>query len=152
MKNKKVFIWLIPILYILAIFNNSLQVGETSGNLSKTITIFVSNLLNRIYVSVDFDILHFFIRKLAHFSEYALLGLIIYFTIKYYALLKSHFINNVIFFIFVPIMDETIQLFVPGRCGAIRDVLIDMSGYIFGTLIAYILYLIIKDIKSRLSK
>ena len=31
--------------------------------------------------------------------------------------------------ILAPVLDETIQLFVPGRAGALMDVMIDMSGY-----------------------
>jgi VanZ family protein len=35
----------------------------------------------------------------------------------------------------VPILDETIQIFVPGRSAAVIDMMIDLSGYLTGLLI-----------------
>ena len=44
--------------------------------------------------------------------------------------------------------DEIHQLFVPGREGAVRDVLIDSTGVITGICIVIIILKIIKGIKS----
>ena len=38
--------------------------------------------------------------------------------------------------VFRPFVDETIQLFTPGRSGQISDVWLDMSGVLFGTAAA----------------
>jgi len=35
----------------------------------------------------------------------------------------------------IPLLDETIQLFVPGRSGQVGDIWIDCFGVVFGTLL-----------------
>jgi VanZ family protein len=35
-----------------------------------------------------------------------------------------------------PVVDETIQVFVPGRSSQLRDVIIDLCGVLVGTVIA----------------
>lgn len=52
------------------------------------------------------------------------------------------------FLFLVPLIDEGIQHFVPGRFGALSDVFIDMSGFFTGMVILYILILIYQDIRS----
>jgi VanZ family protein len=36
----------------------------------------------------------------------------------------------------VPVVDEAIQLFVPGRSGRVTDVLLDLSGVAFGAVLS----------------
>ena len=77
------------------------------------------------------------LRKIAHAMEYALLGVIA--TFYYYAagkMQKSCGRHHLLYIGFtVAFLDETIQLFTPGRSGEIRDVWIDLSGFIAAMLI-----------------
>ncbi len=132
---KKKWMWIIVILYIGFIFSNSLQVGETSGNLSKGITLTILNFFHTIGIQIPFNTFHHFIRKLAHFLEYFGLGLLVVFAIAKQPLIKSKTINYFTFWIIPPSIDETIQHFIPGRYGCITDVLIDMSGFLVATII-----------------
>ncbi len=70
------------------------------------------------------------IRKLAHFTEYVILGLL------YTKASKAQSWNKLLLLgCLVPILDETIQIFVPGRSAAVVDMMIDLSGYLTGLLI-----------------
>lgn len=144
LKNK--WIWILIFLYIGFIWSNSLQPGTDSGSLSKNITQMILDVLSYINVSFDFDAFHHFIRKLAHFSEYAILGNLVILALHREPLLKNIQLNYVLFLILPASIDESIQHFIPGRYGAITDVLIDMSGFLFGSLLVYV---IVKLINSK---
>ena len=45
-----------------------------------------------------------------------------------------------LFIVCVPSLDETIQIFVPGRSSAVRDVFIDLAGAATGLLIAALFF------------
>lgn len=144
LKNK--WIWILIFLYIGFIWSNSLQPSTDSGSLSKNITQMILDVLSYINVSFDFDAFHHFIRKLAHFSEYAILGNLVMLALHSKPLLKTIQLNYVLFLILPASIDESIQHFIPGRYGAITDVLIDMSGFLFGSLLVYV---IVKLINSK---
>ena len=83
---------------------------------------------------------NFIVRKAAHFSEYAVLGIISwgFFSARLRERGRAPF--PIAFLVaLVPLCDEGIQLFVPGRSGQLTDVLIDLSGVCFGALLATIL-------------
>lgn len=83
----------------------------------------------------DTDRLHFFVRKAGHFTEYFVLGLLVLYAVRRtLRSLLSMTLTLCTLWATVPGIDETIQRFVPGRAGMMRDVFIDMSG--FGTAIA----------------
>ncbi len=113
------------------IWGNSLLPGEASGALSS----WVKHLLTSIFGGnrlgpEDAGLL----RKLAHFAEFCTLGLCLgwLFSVKgksrFYALMLG---------IGVACLDETIQIFVPGRGPGIRDVCIDATGVAAGILLLY---------------
>ena len=89
------------------------------------------------------------VRKAAHFTEYAGLGFLLAMNTgagiaPVFCLLKG----NVTAVLFMPFVDETIQLFVEGRSGQISDVWLDMAGALTGTL----LYLAAGQIYLRIKK
>jgi len=76
------------------------------------------------------------IRKLAHFSIYTLVGLLLMALVSTYKLtLRKRIIISLIIGFLYACSDEIHQLFVSGRSGEIRDVLIDTSGVLVGILI-----------------
>lgn len=83
----------------------------------------------------DTDLLHHYIRKAGHFSEYFVLGILALNAVR---LTFAHPLASAAVFgaiwLAVPNIDETIQRFVPGRAGMTTDVLIDMSGFLCGVL------------------
>lgn len=82
------------------------------------------------------ETLHVPIRKAAHFSEYALLAVL--WVIPLGCMTKTNkkrMIVALLLCIMYAVSDEIHQLFVPGRDGNIKDVLIDTAGAGFGILV-----------------
>lgn len=107
---------------MIAIFVLSSQDREISANVSKTVT---RNLSNVDFLKSLFQVVPS--RKLAHFTEYFLLGFFTTFTfyllnINWYKLLSTFFC------IFYACTDEFHQLFVNGRGPSLFDVCIDSFG------------------------
>ena len=133
---KRKYLWLIVALYVLFICSNSLQSGEVSGGISEQVTRIIVSLLGHVGIMVrNFDLAHLIVRKLAHFSEFALLGILVCFANRKQPLFSND-LYALALFLLVPLLDEGIQLFVPGRAGVMTDVLIDTSGYLTGWLVS----------------
>lgn len=133
-KTRKQSHWLIVFLYIAWIFSNSLMNGEISSGTSGNLTRQLLAILSSLGIHLSFDFFHHLIRKTAHFCEYALLGLLVTLCNRKKPLWSSSKITAIVFCIIPPLLDECLQLFVPGRSGALTDSLLDMCGYAFGTL------------------
>lgn len=122
---KKYYLWGIVFIYILFIFRNSMDTGTQSGGLSADVAAFLMRFLP---VQINFEAWHHFIRKAAHFAEYALLGILVSAAYRRQPLPCSQKLTFV-FFCLIPCIDESIQHFVPGRYGSPQDVLLDLAGY-----------------------
>ena len=87
------------------------------------------------------NVTNLLVRKLAHFSEYTLLGteLCLYFTLKRQDG-KSGFLLSTAHGLFSAFLDETIQIF-SGRGPSVTDIWIDFSGVITGSLILLLILL-----------
>ena len=79
----------------------------------------------------------FIVRKTAHLLEYTVLGVIAS-GLARRGWGSGHLRGRLALVVaaIVPVVDETIQLFVPGREGQVRDVCIDLLGIALGLLIA----------------
>lgn len=106
---------------------------KTSGNMIKSV-------LSVIYPGFDglseeskaelISSFQFIARKTAHFSLYAILGLLSFLAVISYRNLKFGLrtaLSAAICLLYA-VSDEVHQLFVPGRSGEIRDVCIDFGG------------------------
>lgn len=74
---------------------------------------------------------HFIIRKLAHLTEYAILGLLAaraFSTSSHQTLRRQWFLFSLLLVALYALSDEFHQLFVPVRTGSIYDSLIDITG------------------------
>lgn len=151
MKKRNFLIWILVAVYIGWIFSNSLTIGEASSALSERVANFLLRYLNRAGFTIEFSLWHYYVRKLAHFSEYAALGFLIVLAIRIAPLMKSHFLNFVIIMVGIPLADEGLQKLVPGRYGAFLDSFIDMAGILAGAFVCYVLVLIVLDIFKKRS-
>jgi VanZ family protein len=115
----------LTILWIGVIFAFSLQDGlassRTSGYLSSTL----QTLLAYLNLYPEPVLIAWFIRKSAHLIEYFILGSL---ALQAAPLFKRIPFYAVVFL--VPLLDETLQHFVPGRAGTLDDVAIDVIGLI----------------------
>ena len=115
------------------IWGNSLMTGESSGSFSGAVVAFLSRFLP--FFSGEMG--HTLLRKLAHFSEFACLGLLMGTTLRLYG--KPVFRATGLG-LAAACVDETIQLFVPGRASSLIDVWIDTAGFATGLLILMLGY------------
>ena len=79
----------------------------------------------------------FYVRKIAHISEYLILGLLMFNTLKQFNILNIYY--DIILCVLYSCTDEFHQLFINGRSGSFRDVLIDTIGILLGTYLYKIL-------------
>jgi VanZ family protein len=118
---------ILTIVWILVIFSFSIQSGSISSLQSGFISSQISRLLLTLNIEVEPKTLSFMIRKLAHFTEFFILGCLVK---------KSSFELNrkdILYFIFIiPVIDEFIQYFVPERSMTLMDMGIDSIGILFG--------------------
>lgn len=137
------------------IFSFSNQNGNDSGSISKKITKILTNKIEYIQKMDKLEKekclkrIEHIVRKIAHFSIYALCGILLI------CLMLTFRIKNIIrigisfsFGIIYAISDEIHQSFIPGRSAQLTDVLIDTSGVIFGIVLVLLIYTLIK--KKRL--
>ena len=125
------------------IWGNSLLPGEISGAFSDWLKKVLTDLFPFLFTGISDNAGAGLLRKLAHFSEFAALG--VCFSWLYGMLLSKHsrqLVCAAISGILVACVDETIQRFVPLRNGCLTDVGIDASGVITGILLFSIAYLI----------
>ena len=69
------------------------------------------------------------IRKMAHFCEFALLGLLLCHSFSVLGVSNRTATGYILFLaLFAAVLDEYIQSFSPGRACRVKDVLLDFSG------------------------
>ena len=121
------------------IFQNSLQIAQASSERSQQ----VQEILNALVAKVGLGpfSLHT-VRKLAHFAEFSLMGFWFMLCLRVYT---RHFVRHVswplLCGLLVAVIDETIQLYVPGRSSSKLDVLLDFSGVCCGLFAALLILL-----------
>ena len=95
-------------------------------------------ILSKIFPFLDNnDAGMYIVRKSAHFTEYAILGVLLAIQFSMYVRgIFQRLVNPAFTGLAVAFMDETIQLFVEGRSGQVSDMWIDFAGTVLGVLIA----------------
>ena len=121
---------------VVFIFSNSMQS-------SAAVTQWLNGGLARVGVGWRFS--ERLVRKLGHFSEYALLGFWLMLSLRVYTRrILSHISWPLFFGLLAGVLDEGIQMFADGRGSDVRDVVIDFSGVVFGLLAALFLLLLVR--------
>lgn len=130
MKKSKFRFWLLlSLLWLAVIFFHACMPANTSNAESRGMLAVVQLLLPWMT--------HDTLRTLAHFAEYLLLGSLFTQTclqVRPFSLLKPLALCQ-----FVALCDESVQLFVPGRAGELRDLWVDFGGALLGCLIFWLL-------------
>lgn len=126
----------------LYIFSNSLEVATASSLRSQSVMQTINHLLGRVGLG---PVSEHLIRKLAHFAEYCLEGLLFTLCLRVYT---RRFVRHIswplLLGLLTAVTDETIQRYVPGRSSQVTDVWIDFAGITAGMLTALILLLILR--------
>lgn len=117
---------------------NSSKNGEESSGISQGVLYEIMQIFARIGISTD--ITEHVIRKLAHFTEFTALGILLSIdTVLFLKNMKQYVWIPLFIGLLVALIDETIQLFPIGRSSSVKDVWIDFSGVIFGTILLLVL-------------
>lgn len=125
---------LMTLVWIGIILSFSLQPGDKSSQMSSGVgswfaEVFFGNLKTISKEQVEF--LHFLLRKCGHFLKFFILGILGVLTVSQ-TNLRHKGVMGIVFCAAIASIDETIQLFVPGRSGQISDVLLDSVGAMVG--------------------
>ncbi|WP_019229311.1 VanZ family protein [Sedimentibacter sp. B4] len=145
MNNKlRITPWLPAAVWMLVIFFLSAQPAFASNSLSRGVTKIIVETIGKV-IPLDIEMstlndivsqLNHFVRKFAHFSAYAVLGVLVSYALAKNKIQgKRAFALSLAICIIYAVSDELHQLLVPGRGCQLKDVIIDTSGALSGTTI-----------------
>ena len=140
MKYKKIILIILIVIWMITVFIFSNQQSIDSANTSGRFIEIVMKIFNKNISDEQIQALQLPIRKLAHFTIYAIGGLLVALLINQY---KISTLRKVIysqtFMTLYAITDEVHQYFIPGRVGIITDVLIDSAGAFLSILVVMLI-------------
>ncbi len=123
------------------IWGNSMLGSMASSNVSNSVLGALDPIIRRFGIVSKDDL---WLRKLAHFTEFAALGAELLFLAAVKGKSGFQTASNCAFAaLLVALTDETIQL-ISGRNSQVLDVLLDFSGSLTGILIAWLICRLIK--------
>ena len=147
-KYYKIVIYtLLVILTISYIFFNSFQPSEISNARSGKIVEFISIIINN---KIPKETLNIIIRKLAHGTEFAVLGIFLGLLTREISKKRKQIMISfpLLISLCTAATDEFIQSF-NNRSESITDVIIDFGGAISGLLILSLILLLAKKLKCK---
>ena len=141
--------WLIAIFLVIVCFiwGNSVLSSQLSSEMSMAVGKFLASIFGTGDSTATVGGLS--VRKIAHFVEFAALGVVS--SLLFKGFLKSKSIYLLIVALcgfFVALMDETIQIF-SNRGSSVRDVWIDVFGYVAGAVIVAAICLLIAHFNKK---
>ena len=137
--GRMIFCITLLVLNVAFIWGNSLLPKEMSSAFSRFVGRIVSFFIPD-SVTVESGEGHGILRKIAHFLEFCSLGVLLSWLIRMKQ--DRNALSVIMPFVCgvaVAAVDETIQLFIPGRGPHIRDVGIDSAGVLLGILLVWLL-------------
>lgn len=127
---------ILVVLTLMFIWGNSLMPGEISDEISGVFNRYLGPALLKIFGgTLNSSQGHGLLRKMAHGTEFFCLGI----ELNLLLLPEKLWSNLILGGVLTALCDETIQLFVPERCGQIKDVWIDLLGFMLGVLLCQLL-------------
>ncbi len=162
MKNKlftyrRLFILLI-LLQMSFIFIMSTDLGASGGGMGGRLLRFLLSVNEALFPKLDCDsrlmiseVANIIIRKLAHLTEYAVLGGLVFAFLSTYIIPpdRKYYLSAAFSFLYA-MSDELHQYFVPSRSCKFTDVMIDTAGAFLGAAVCEILYRLIMRERRRI--
>ena len=114
---------------------------KSDGLIIKSVELFTGKSLSDQEKEKVLKYLVFPVRKCAHLSLYLILGILVISLLREYMVINTKLVllSLLICFLYA-CSDEIHQLFVPGRSGEVRDVLIDTLGACLGVSFYYLVF------------
>ena len=159
---KKFLVFMLVVCSIGGMYYFSSQDAQVSGSQSQLVVRFIDKIRDKVTLQDEklikiqtkiyeklkgFGSKSYIVRKMAHFSIYALIGISLLLFIYLFSK-KLILSSSIALFIMYACYDEYRQLSVPGRSGSIKDVFIDSLGALTGITLIFIIILAIKIIVS----
>lgn len=152
-KKIKILKAILIIIWMIIIFIFSGQQGAESGNTSRKFTVTIIQIVSGKSLALDdpfVEGIQLVIRKMAHFTIYAVGGFLI---MNYLFTTEQTMKHKILYSIAIgggyAITDEIHQFFVPGRSAQILDVGIDTAGVITGIIIYLVLIKILRILTNH---
>ena len=139
----------VTLLWCVFIWQFSLAPATVSAGTSGNVLGFCNEVLEN--AGVPIRLTGQMVRKMAHFAEFFVLGVLSSVCLLAHGFRHWQLLSGGVF-LPVAVIDECIQLFVPGRGPHVLDVLLDVVGAICGTAAFYLLVLLIIYIKNKKNK
>ena len=136
--------WLLYILLGLIVFfiwDNSMQTGGSSDGFSLLFAETFAHIVNKLGFHGNIWTLNRIVRKLAHLTEFTILGGVLYTILRRY-ITYGPVIKTIGLGMFIASLDEFIQRFSLGRSSQFSDILIDTIGVVIGILVVKLVYYI----------
>ena len=123
------------------IFSNSMAVAQVSSASSGRVLTLLQGALRRLgHPALAQRLTQHVVRKMAHFCEYLLEGLLLMLCMRVYSRHPlRHITVPMLGGVLTALTDETIQLYSPGRSSQVTDVWLDSAGVLAGILTALVL-------------
>ena len=141
---KRWILYIVLGLIVFFIWDNSLQNGGTSDGFSLIFAEWLAPIADKLGFYGNIWALNRIVRKLAHLTEFTILGGVLYVVLRRY-IEYGTVVKTIGVGIVIASLDEFIQLFSPGRSSQLSDVLIDTIGIIIGILVVKLAYYISHD-------
>lgn len=134
--------WILYILLGLIVFfiwDNSMQNGGSSDGFSLLFAETFAHIANKLGFHGNIWTLNRIVRKLAHLTEFTILGSLLYTILRRY-ITYGTVIKTIGLGMLIASLDEFIQRFSPGRSSQFSDILIDTVGVVIGILVVKLVY------------
>ena len=141
---KRWILYIVLCLIVFFIWDNSLQNGGNSDGFSLIFAEWLAPIADKLGFYGNIWALNRVVRKLAHLTEFTILGGILYVILRRY-IEYGTVVKTIGVGIVIASLDEFIQLFSLGRSSQLSDVLIDTVGIIIGISVVKLTYYISHD-------
>lgn len=141
---KRWILYIVLCLIVFFIWDNSLQNGGNSDGFSLIFAEWLTPVAHKFGFHGNIWALNRVVRKLAHLTEFTILGGILYVILRRY-IEYGTVVKTIGVGIVIASLDEFIQLFSLGRSSQLSDVLIDTVGIIIGISVVKLTYYISHD-------
>lgn len=141
---KRWILYIVLCLIVFFIWDNSLQNGGNSDGFSLIFAKWLAPIADKLGFYGNIWALNRIVRKLAHLTEFTILGGVLYVVLRHY-IEYGTVVKTIGVGIVIASLDEFIQLFSLGRSSQLSDVLIDTIGIIIGISVVKLTYYISHD-------
>ena len=133
-------------LWIAFIWFHSMIPGEDSSEESRIVGNYIRPFLE-LFVGSG-NVTDHLVRKLAHFTEYCILGVL---TGGFIKTVRHDFFGwsyGFLCALAVSVIDESIQLFSAGRSAQVTDILLDTSGSLTGLIFIWLMLIFFRSLRN----